>query len=130
MASSCFGPLLNLVGARWGAHAHTRQQPHASTEKLVSEKGGAPVEASEPAPLQKDSKYVYYTMCKKSLRTRSRIVIVGGGGTIGSSTALWLARRGYTNVHILDVFPIPSANSAGNDVNKVRKKCSFTITPD
>jgi sarcosine oxidase/L-pipecolate oxidase len=58
----------------------------------------------EPAPLSKDSK----------------ILIVGGGGTIGSSTALHLARRGYTNIHILDVFPIPSGNSAGNDLNKVR----------
>jgi sarcosine oxidase/L-pipecolate oxidase len=48
-----------------------------------------------------------------------RIVIVGGGGTIGSSTALWLARRGYTDVHILDMLPIPSAHSAGNDLNKV-----------
>lgn len=37
---------------------------------------------------------------------------------MGSSTALHLARRGYKNIHILDVFPIPSDNSAGNDLNK------------
>ncbi|KII88422.1 hypothetical protein PLICRDRAFT_110680 [Plicaturopsis crispa FD-325 SS-3] len=50
---------------------------------------------------------------------RNRIVIVGGGGTMGSSTALHLARRGYKNIRILDVFPIPSANSAGHDLNKI-----------
>lgn len=47
------------------------------------------------------------------------ILIVGGGGTIGSSTALHLVRRGYTNVQIMDVYPIPSRQSAGNDLNKI-----------
>lgn len=51
--------------------------------------------------------------------TMRRILIVGGGGTIGSSTALHLVRRGYTNVHIMDVYPIPSLQSAGNDLNKI-----------
>jgi len=51
----------------------------------------------------------------------STILIVGGGGTIGSSTALHLARRGYTNIRLLDKFENPSANSAGNDINKVRR---------
>lgn len=49
----------------------------------------------------------------------ARIVIVGGGGTMGSSTALHLLRRGYTDVRILDKWPSPSADSAGNDLNKV-----------
>ncbi|KAK4685229.1 sarcosine oxidase / L-pipecolate oxidase, partial [Tremellales sp. Uapishka_1] len=49
----------------------------------------------------------------------SKIVIVGGGGTMGSSTALHLARRGYKDITILDVYPIPSDNSAGNDLNKI-----------
>ncbi|ORY23686.1 peroxisomal sarcosine oxidase [Naematelia encephala] len=49
----------------------------------------------------------------------AKILVVGGGGTIGSSTALHLARRGYTDIRILDVFQIPSGNSAGNDLNKV-----------
>ncbi|ORY26976.1 putative peroxisomal sarcosine oxidase [Naematelia encephala] len=49
----------------------------------------------------------------------SSIIIVGGGGTMGSSTALHLARRGYTNVRILDVYENPSLNSAGNDLNKI-----------
>jgi len=50
---------------------------------------------------------------------KSKIIIVGGGGTIGSSTALHLARRGFTDIRLLDKFENPSANSAGNDINKV-----------
>lgn len=49
----------------------------------------------------------------------ARILILGGAGTMGSSIALHLARRGYTDVRILDPFQPPSANSAGNDMNKV-----------
>lgn len=49
----------------------------------------------------------------------SKIVIIGGGGTMGSSTALHLSRRGFTDIRIMDVYPIPSNNSAGNDLNKV-----------
>ncbi|VDC05363.1 unnamed protein product [Peniophora sp. CBMAI 1063] len=49
----------------------------------------------------------------------SSILVFGGGGTIGSSTALHLARKGYRNVRVLDVYPIPSAQSAGNDLNKI-----------
>ncbi|ODN80322.1 hypothetical protein L198_07822 [Cryptococcus wingfieldii CBS 7118] len=47
-----------------------------------------------------------------------KILVVGGGGTLGSSTALHLARRGYTDVRVLDVYQTPSAYSAGNDLNK------------
>ncbi|KAF9073737.1 FAD dependent oxidoreductase [Rhodocollybia butyracea] len=53
------------------------------------------------------------------MHRNSSILIFGGGGTIGSSTALHLARNGYTNVRVLDVYPIPSAQSAGNDLNKI-----------
>ncbi|KAH9928536.1 FAD dependent oxidoreductase [Epithele typhae] len=49
----------------------------------------------------------------------SPILVFGGGGTLGSSTALHLARRGYRNVRVLDVYPLPSAQSAGNDLNKI-----------
>jgi glycine/D-amino acid oxidase-like deaminating enzyme len=38
---------------------------------------------------------------------------------MGSSTALHLARRGYSDIRIIDQFQPPSANSAGNDMNKV-----------
>ncbi|ORX35174.1 putative peroxisomal sarcosine oxidase [Kockovaella imperatae] len=49
----------------------------------------------------------------------ARIIIIGGGGTMGSSTALHLARRGYTNIQVLDVWESPSNDSAGNDINKI-----------
>ncbi|WWC70583.1 uncharacterized protein I206_104534 [Kwoniella pini CBS 10737] len=49
----------------------------------------------------------------------SKILVVGGAGTMGSSTALHLARRGYKDIRILDMFQPPSANSAGNDMNKL-----------
>lgn len=40
---------------------------------------------------------------------------------MGSSTALHLLRSGYTpsNITVLDVYPIPSAQSAGHDLNKI-----------
>lgn len=53
------------------------------------------------------------------LNKESSILIFGGGGTLGSSTALHLARKGYRNIRALDVYPIPSAQSAGNDLNKI-----------
>ncbi|EED20883.1 sarcosine oxidase, putative [Talaromyces stipitatus ATCC 10500] len=54
-------------------------------------------------------------------RPNTKIVVVGGGGTMGSSTALHLIRSGYTpsNITVLDVYPIPSAQSAGYDLNKI-----------
>ncbi|KAF2706321.1 fructosyl amino acid oxidase [Pleomassaria siparia CBS 279.74] len=56
-----------------------------------------------------------------SSRKTTKVLIVGGGGTMGSSTALHLLRAGYTpsNITVLDVYPIPSAQSAGNDLNKI-----------
>lgn len=56
-----------------------------------------------------------------SLSKESSILIVGGG-TWGCSTALHLARRGYTNVTVLEAHPIPSPISAGNDVNKIMEE--------
>ncbi|PCG97016.1 FAD dependent oxidoreductase [Penicillium occitanis (nom. inval.)] len=54
-------------------------------------------------------------------RSNTKIVVVGGGGTMGSSTALHLLRSGYipSNITVLDVYPIPSAQSAGHDLNKI-----------
>ncbi|CAI7628190.1 unnamed protein product [Penicillium glandicola] len=54
-------------------------------------------------------------------RESTKVVIVGGGGTMGSSTALHLIRSGYTpsNITVLDVYPIPSLQSAGYDLNKI-----------
>jgi sarcosine oxidase/L-pipecolate oxidase len=54
-------------------------------------------------------------------RANTRVIVVGGGGTIGSSTALHLVRSGYTasNITVLDTYPLPSSQSAGNDLNKI-----------
>ncbi|KAI9037279.1 NAD(P)/FAD-dependent oxidoreductase [Aspergillus affinis] len=57
-------------------------------------------------------------MTSSPLSLTSSILIVGGG-TWGCSTALHLARRGYTNVTVLDPYPIPSPIAAGNDINKI-----------
>lgn len=49
----------------------------------------------------------------------TEIIVIGGGGTFGASTALELARRGYKHVLALDPYPCPSKWSAGNDLNKI-----------
>ncbi|KAI5295393.1 hypothetical protein KEM55_006203 [Ascosphaera atra] len=51
--------------------------------------------------------------------TKDSSILIVGGGTWGNSTALHLARRGYKNVTLLEPNPLPSAISAGNDVNKM-----------
>lgn len=57
----------------------------------------------------------------------SSAILVVGAGTWGASTALHLARRGYTNVTVLDAYPQPSAISAGNDVNKIVSFSEFAL---
>ncbi|KAJ6009162.1 hypothetical protein N7499_000884 [Penicillium canescens] len=50
---------------------------------------------------------------------KSSSILIIGAGTWGCSTALHLARRGYTNVKVLDPHPVPSPIAAGNDINKI-----------
>ncbi|KAA1128903.1 hypothetical protein PGTUg99_001352 [Puccinia graminis f. sp. tritici] len=48
-----------------------------------------------------------------------RIIIVGGCGTFGLSTAWHLSKRGYTNIICVDRWMFPSKSSAGFDRNKI-----------
>ncbi|OJJ86243.1 NAD(P)/FAD-dependent oxidoreductase [Aspergillus glaucus CBS 516.65] len=62
--------------------------------------------------------------------SKSSPLLIIGAGTWGSSTALHLARRGYTNVTVLDPYPVPSAISAGNDVNKIISSGQYSTNKD
>ncbi|PYH92482.1 fructosyl amine: oxygen oxidoreductase [Aspergillus ellipticus CBS 707.79] len=62
--------------------------------------------------------------------TKSSSILIVGAGTWGCSTALHLARRGYTNVTVLDPYPVPSAISAGNDVNKIISSGQYSNRKD
>jgi sarcosine oxidase / L-pipecolate oxidase len=53
------------------------------------------------------------------MSTPSSSILIIGAGTWGTSTALSLARRGYSRVTVLDKYPVPSPISAGNDINKI-----------
>ncbi|KAK5211068.1 hypothetical protein LTR41_003680 [Exophiala xenobiotica] len=50
---------------------------------------------------------------------KSSSILIVGTGTFGLSTAVHLARRGFTNIQCLDRYPYPSPDSAGYDVNKI-----------
>ena len=56
-------------------------------------------------------------------QTDSDILIIGAG-TWGCSIALELARRGHTNIKVLDGSSFPSAISAGNDLNKIAEEAN------
>lgn len=62
--------------------------------------------------------------------SKSSSLLIIGAGTWGSSTALHLARRGYTNVTVLDPYPVPSTISAGNDVNKIISSGQYSTNKD
>lgn len=53
------------------------------------------------------------------MASSSESIIIIGGGTFGTSAAYHLAKKGYTNVTVLDRFPVPSVEAAGNDINKI-----------
>ncbi|CDK25295.1 unnamed protein product [Kuraishia capsulata CBS 1993] len=50
---------------------------------------------------------------------KSSSILIVGAGTFGLSTALELARDGYTNIHCFDNYECPSPIAAGNDSNKI-----------
>lgn len=50
---------------------------------------------------------------------RDASILIVGTGTFGLSTAVHLARRGFTNIQCLDRYPYPSPDSAGYDINKI-----------
>ncbi|KAB8275545.1 FAD dependent oxidoreductase [Aspergillus minisclerotigenes] len=62
--------------------------------------------------------------------TKSSSILIIGAGTWGASTALHLGRRGYTNVTVLDPYTVPSAISAGNDVNKIISSGQYSNKKD
>lgn len=51
--------------------------------------------------------------------TKHASILIIGAGAWGSSTALHLARRGYSNILVLDSHPLPSPIAASNDINKI-----------
>jgi sarcosine oxidase/L-pipecolate oxidase len=65
------------------------------------------------------------------LNPKSAILTIGAG-TWGCSAALHLARRGYTNVKVLDPHQVPSPIAAGNDINKIMEhkelKCNVDFS--
>ncbi|CDZ98665.1 FAD-dependent oxidoreductase [Phaffia rhodozyma] len=106
--SSCFPLVSDALGL---AQSHS---PHNLSVQSDLKSPSATLHTTPPLPMQSMSDEKY-----PPLTHQSRIIVVGGGGTIGSSTALHLARRGYVNVVVLDEFEIPSAQSAGFDLNKI-----------
>jgi len=48
--------------------------------------------------------------------------LIIGAGTWGCSIALELARRGHTDVTVLDGGKFPSVIAAGNDLNKIAEE--------
>lgn len=57
-----------------------------------------------------------------------RSILIIGGGTWGCATALELGRRGYEKVTVLDSHSVPSAISAGNDLNKIMEEGKISRT--
>ncbi|CDK26269.1 unnamed protein product [Kuraishia capsulata CBS 1993] len=51
--------------------------------------------------------------------TKDSAILIVGAGTFGLSTALDLARRGFSNVTCFDKYECPSPIAAGNDSNKM-----------
>jgi sarcosine oxidase/L-pipecolate oxidase len=52
-------------------------------------------------------------------------VLIVGGGTWGISIAYRLARRGFTNITVLDSDDLASSTAAGNDLNKILEEREY-----
>jgi sarcosine oxidase/L-pipecolate oxidase len=52
-------------------------------------------------------------------------ILIIGGGTWGCAIAYRLAKRGLTNIKVLDANEFPSEESAGNDINKIMEEREF-----
>lgn len=57
-------------------------------------------------------------MTSMNILKDSSILIIGAG-TFGLSSALSLARTGFSNITCFDKYPVPSSIAAGNDSNKI-----------
>lgn len=66
----------------------------------------------------------------KALSPATSTILVIGAGIWGSSTALYLKRRGYKHVTVLDPYEVPSAISAGNDTNKIAESANVADAKD
>lgn len=123
--TSCLSALSDFVFGGGPSQQHLATSSDSNSSNFSTDKKtAAPTMTSSSYPTNEKEEAVV------PLTKASRILIVGGGGTMGSSAALHLARRGYTDVTILDQFPIPSAQSAGFDLNKVLANNAAPVIDD
>jgi NADPH-dependent 2,4-dienoyl-CoA reductase/sulfur reductase-like enzyme len=74
-------------------------------------------------PPHNDKPSIFLSMNDMEPKNSSNInILIIGAGTWGCSVALELARRGHTDITVLDGNNFPSAISAGNDLNKIAEE--------
>lgn len=66
-------------------------------------------------------------MADSSCPEKGAPILIVGAGTWGTSIAYRLAKRGYTNIVVLDSNDFPSSLAAGNDHNKILEERMFTL---
>jgi sarcosine oxidase / L-pipecolate oxidase len=67
----------------------------------------------------------------KQLKTMPKgdSILIIGAGTWGCGIALELARKGYSDVTVLDGEDVPSSIAAGNDLNKIMEEGIIEALP-